>query len=126
MPEAVKIEEEEAPEEIEEEELEEIMIDDEDLMLVPAELPEQLLLEGEKEAQEYKEAIEEEEFDKESLATRAKASLSADVEEISEDTMMKLELKNKVENFVTQNPEEAVKLLRFFIAQDIEKSPFNF
>jgi len=126
LPEAVKIEEEEAPEEIEEEELEEIMIDDEDLMLVPAELPEQLLLEGEKEAQEYKEAIEEEEFDKESLATRAKASLSADVEEISEDTMMKLELKNKVENFVTQNPEEAVKLLRFFIAQDIEKSPFNF
>ncbi len=127
LPEAVKIEEEEPEKEVPEEELEEIMIDDEDLLLIPPELPDQLLLEGDKEAQEFKESIEEEEeFDKESLATRAKASVSGEIEEMSEDTMMKLELKNKIENFVSENPEEAVKLVRFFIAQDIEKNPFNF
>ncbi len=121
LPEKVEIEEEEEAAE-EEEEPEEILLDEEDLSLLPAELPDQLLVEGERpELITEGEPLEEEEgFDKESLAARAEAGL-VEAEDLSEEAMMKLELKNKVENFISEETEEAVKLVRYFLAMDIEK-----
>ncbi len=131
LPDKVSLEDEEEKKEEEfGEDLEEIMLGDEDLMLVPAELPNQLLIEGEKpfeEIEPFEEAEEEEEFDKESLAYSANASLDpGESKDISENAMMKLELKNKVENFVSEQPAEAVKLVRFIIAQDLLKGEINF
>jgi len=131
LPDKVSLEDEEEEKEEEfEEDLEEIMLGDEDLMLVPAELPNQLLIEGEKpfeDIEPYEEEEEEEEFDKDSLAYKANASLAAgESQDMSENAMMKLELKTKVENFVSEQPAEAVKLVRFIISQDLLKGDFNF
>lgn len=131
LPDKVSLEdEEEQKEEKFEEDLEEIMLGDEDLMLVPAELPNQLLIEGDtpfEEIEPFEEEEEEEEFDKGSLAYQANASLEpGEGVDMTENAMMKLELKNKVENFVSEQPVEAVKLVRFIIAQDLLKGDFNF
>jgi hypothetical protein len=38
---------------------------------------------------------------------------------------MKLEIKNKVQDFIEDNPNEALKLLRVFLSQDIEDKVFK-
>lgn len=100
--------------------------DDEELMLLPAELPEQLLLEGDRFSKEFDEEPDEEEkqgeLDGMSLADRARAALEeGEPVELSEDAMMKLEIKEKVQEFVEDQTVDAVKLIRMFILQDLEK-----
>ncbi len=115
-------------EEDELEELDEIVFDEEELLLLPADLPEQLLLEGDKDDRDLEEAAELHGgglFDKDTLAMQARADLS-DSSEITEDSLMKLEIKNKVERFVDENPKDAVKILRMFIQQDFDPKNFKF
>ncbi len=128
LPEKVYVEEEEEKAEEPEEALDEIMLEDDDLKILPAELPEQLLLEGEKPEEEEEEISEaEEELDKEALAARARATVEeGESKEMSEDTMMKVEMKNKVEDFVQSQPSDAVKLVRYLITADIEQSGLKF
>ncbi len=109
-------------EEQEHEELpEELDFDDDEMLLLPAELPDQLLLE--QEAPMFEEDIKEElELEQESLADMADADFFS--EELSEDALMKLEIKGKVEDFIDNNPGEAAKLLRMWMVADIEASAF--
>jgi flagellar M-ring protein FliF len=128
LPEKVEVEEPEEEEEEEEEELEEFDLD-EDLLLLPAELPEQLLLEGEKAEKEMDKSLDEEEttIDKDVLAERAKAKLDeAEQPEMTEEAVMKLEIKRKVEDYMEEQSEEAAKLVRLFMAQDVNERGFRF
>lgn len=127
LPEHIIVEDE-IEEEEEQEELEEIVFDEDELLLLPADLPEQLLLEGDREDRELQEAAELEGgglFDRDSLAMTARADLSDGIE-ITEESLMKLEIKNKVEKFVDENPGEAVKILRMFIQQDLDPKNLKF
>ncbi|MCX6153002.1 MAG: flagellar basal-body MS-ring/collar protein FliF [Candidatus Kapabacteria bacterium] len=123
LPEHVHIDEEDH-EEVEEE-LEEIDLGEDDLMLLPAELPEQLLLEGMREERESEEAAEfTDGFDKASLAEQARARLDDfETEEMTEDKLIKIEIKNKVASYLDNNTEDSVRLIRMFFSQDIENNP---
>jgi len=119
LPAKIQVDEEEEEQEAEEEELEEIEFDDDDLLLLPAELPEQLLLEGERldsDMEALEEAEEDSEFD---LAGSASASLDG-AGVMTEEALMKIELKNKVENYIDEQTQEAVKLVRILLAQDLD------
>jgi flagellar M-ring protein FliF len=127
LPETVLVEEEEEDEDTEEQ-LEEIMFDEDELLLLPSDLPEQLLLEGDKEDRELQEAAELEGgglFDRDTLASTAKADLIDDID-ITEESLMKLEIKNKVERFVDEHTPEAIKIIRMLIQQDIDPKNFKF
>lgn len=121
LPKSVAIEEEAEEEELEEEEdeLEDIDFGDEDLLLMPAELPEQLLLDGERSEtslEDFDETMNtEEDMDLAALASTSQE----DVPELTEENLLKLEIKHKVEDYVTDEPMEAVKLVRMLLAQDI-------
>lgn len=132
LPEKIEIEEEPEPEEEDEEDemLEDVdLFDEDELLLLPADMPEQLLLEGEKDLQPEEELQDEdEEIDRESLAERARAALddSDYGEDLSEDALMKLEMKNKVEEFVEQQTSDAVRLVRMFMQQDQDERGYRF
>ncbi len=114
----------EAEEDEQEELFEELDLDEDEMMLLPAELPEQLLLEGEKlvkEKEEEMELDESDEIDSESLAARARASLEqADSPELTEEALMKIEIKQKVESYLDEETEDAVKLIRLLLSQDLD------
>lgn len=121
LPSKVIIDDYEIEEEDKEEQLEEIEFDDDDLLLLPAELPEQLLLDQELpvDDSDIDEEIESElAFERDSLADMA--TVDFDDEELSEEALMKLEIKGKVEQFMDDNPAEAVRLLRIMMGQDEE------
>ncbi len=121
LPSKVVIDDYEIEEEDKEEQLEEIEFDDDDLLLLPAELPEQLLLDQEMpvEDADINEEIESElAFERDSLADMASADFDDEV--LSEEALMKLEIKGKVEQFMDENPAEAVRLLRIMMSQDDE------
>ena len=118
--EEVSIEEEE---EEPEEQLEDLKLDEEDLLLLPAELPEQVLLEGEIREEEPQQL--EEETDMQELEALAKSALDVEPQELTEEDMLKIEIKEKVETFLDEQTENAVKLIKIFLQQDFEtpKSP---
>ena len=119
LPAKVVIDDYEIEEDEKEEKLEEIEFDDDELLLLPAELPEQLLIDTEAPAmkEELDEEIESElAFEKSSLANIAEADF--DDEEISEEALMKLEIKGKVEQFFDDKPAEAVRLLRIMMQDE--------
>ncbi len=91
------------------------------LMLLPSELPDQLLLEGDSRSglNETDEFI----LDtgsgtkiKKGLAAK-RSTLSSHNIELDEENMMKLEIKNNVQEYIDNNVVEAVKLLRNIISQ---------
>jgi flagellar M-ring protein FliF len=138
LPAKIEVKEEELPEdedEVEEEEEEEpdllgeLELDDEDILLLPTELPDQLLLEGDSfgEEEEGDDYVDDagEAIDKDALAARAKAELEGEPQELSEESLMKLEIKNKVQDFIEESPQEAIKLLRVFLQQDIDERAFK-
>jgi flagellar biosynthesis/type III secretory pathway M-ring protein FliF/YscJ len=130
LPEHVKIEDDDDDEP--EEELEEIDFGSDDLLLLPAELPEQLLLEGDSSASSGSESFEldtgsSNTFDKNSLAEKAKADLDAnDVNSLNEDTFLRLEIKGKVQDYVDAQTNEAVRLVRILLAQDFDEKMLKF
>ena len=124
LPEKVKIGDDDIDDDEDEaEELEDLDLDEDDLLLLPAELPETLLLEGEREEDDEPEDLYEHDGEsEESLAARAKAELDdSEATEMTEDAMMKIEMKQKVESFADDQAEEAARLLRLFMAQDFDK-----
>lgn len=121
LPEKVNITEDDLEDEDdEEEELEELDLDEDDLLLLPAELPETLLLEGDKDEEEPEDLLEGGEEDEDSLAAKARAELDdSEAPELTEDAMMKIEMKQKVESFAEEQTEEAARLIRLFMVQGI-------
>lgn len=112
--------EDEEDEEEAEEELEEFSFDEDDLLLLPADLPEQLLLEGEKIDMEDEQFEDQSGDGDEDLSARVKAALGdTQMPEMTEETLMKLEIKDKVESFMDDQTEDAIKLIRIFISQDL-------
>lgn len=116
----------ELEEEIEEvqDKLEDLDIDENDMLLLPADLPEQFLLEGERDEQllergEPAAMLEDSSFDKTSLAERARVQINeAFAPKLTEDAMMKIELKNKVEEYLDEQTDDAIRLIRLLISQD--------
>lgn len=122
LPAKVVIDDYEIEEDEKEDQLEEIEFDDDDLLLLPAELSDQLLIDQEAPVvtEEIDEEIESElAFEKSSLADMAEADFEE--EELSEEALMKLEIKGKVEQFIDDNPVEAVRLLRIMMQEDEQK-----
>ena len=122
LPAKVVIDDYEIEEEHKEDQLEAIDFDDEDLLLLPAELPEQLLIDQDaiSTSDELNEEIESElQFEKSSLASMADADF--DDEDLSEEALMKLEIKGKVEQFIDENPVEAVRLMRILMQDEESK-----
>ncbi len=122
LPAKVVIDDYEIEEEHKEDQLEAIDFDDDDLLLLPAELPEQLLIDQDaiSTSDELNEEIESElQFEKSSLASMADADF--DDEDLSEEALMKLEIKGKVEQFIDENPVEAVRLMRILMQDEESK-----
>ena len=123
LPKKAEVDEDELEDEEEpEEELEELDLDEEDLLLMPSELPEQLLLEGEgPDLMEEEEEPPEEEDDTLPAQQETVSPLDEREEkEMTEDSMMRQEMKEKLETFTEENTEEAVKLVRGVMAQDLD------
>jgi len=121
LPEHIEIDDDDLADE-EEEELEELEFDEDDLMLLPAELPDQLLLEGERMDREdgLSLGIDEESLDQDTLARRAKADFEEEAGDMTEDQLMSLEIKNKVQDFIDDQPQEAARLVRVMLQQDYQ------
>ncbi len=103
--------------------LDEIMFDDDDLMLLPAELPDQLLLEGtspERSLAKIDGNVRP--FPNASMAEFKGDSIDApELSSLGEEAIMKLEIKRKIKEYMEANTMEAVKLLRSMIHSDIEE-----
>ncbi len=111
-------------------EVEDLDFDDEEMLLLPAELPEQLLLEGEKLEEQLDEnsMLDDEtgmSLDQEALTKRARAELEeSQVPQLTEETMMKIEIKHKVEEFCDVQTDEAVRIIRLLLSQDLDIKNF--
>jgi len=113
------------------EQLDELELKDEDVLMIPDELPEQIFFGGDlyDETDIISDDIDsipdETVYDPmESLLDRAKEALKVEAkveEEVSEDQIMKIELRDRITSFITQSPELAIKLFRVFYNQDITK-----
>lgn len=129
LPENIEVEDDEVLEEaVDDYTEEEIVFDDNDALLLPSDLPDQLLLEGDREDRELTEAAElegGEGFDRASLAKKATATFE-DTAEVTEQTLLRLEIKKKVEEFINDNTGEAVKILRMMMMADIDMKGFKF
>lgn len=106
--------------------MEELRIGDDDLLLLPADLPEQLLIEGEHRDgdMERGEIDGEEMMDRASLAEKARAKLEG-TPELTENAMMKIEIKNKVQSYINSETDQALRLFRVFLSQDAEEKVFR-
>ena len=113
--------------------MEELDVDD-DMMFMPSDVPDQMLLNGEKQAKlegrnlklELEEAMNSIGTDRGQqirLDSRSTEDLVVDdYENLSEERLMKLEIKKKIEQFMSNHPDEAVKLVRAFAANNSEKT----
>lgn len=120
LPKSVELKKDE--DEIPDEEFEDLKISGEDLLLMPAALPEQLMLEMPSLGEGNEALIPEAEFGKDQLAMRATADLSKmGTNQITEDRMMKIEMKKKIEEFVDTKVDEGVRLIRLMMGEEPEK-----
>ena len=108
-----------------EDKLEDLDIDEDELLLLPAELPEQLLLEGDRQEQELEEnpeLIQQSSFIGTDLTAKAKQRIEGTSSpQLTEEAMMKIEIKQKVEEFIDARTEDATRLLRMLLTQDGEE-----
>lgn len=104
-------------------EIDDILLDDDDLMLLPAELPDQLLLEGSSpERQLARTDFGSQPFPSASMVEYRGESIDApEVSSLGEEAIMKLEIKRKIKEYMEANTLEAVKLIRSMIHSDIEE-----
>lgn len=110
-------------ESLEQEGLEDIELVGEDTILLPPESPSPLLLETMKGAEELPplEGIAGKPlYDKEKLQELARAKIEG-APELTEDALMKLELKKKVQSYMENETENAVKLVRMLLSQESEE-----
>lgn len=104
-------------------ELDNTLLDDDYLMLLPAELPDQLLLEGTPpDRQLVKNDLAGQPFPNASMMEFRGDSIEApEVSSLGEEAILKLEIKRKIKEYMEANTLEAVKLLRSMIHSDIEE-----
>lgn len=122
LPEKAVIEEEDVNlDQLNDDKLDRLIFDAEDMLLLPAELPDQLLLEGEKSYRQMEDFGSEDEFDSRSLADRASMTEDRLVGQMSEDSIMKMELKTKIQDYMDDSTMDAVRLIRMFLSQDVEE-----
>lgn len=116
LPQKVSLQEEEVQNDtISETDLEELEFDEDELLLLPAELPEQLLLEGDRVAFGIDEEAERDaELELEGDGT----GMSQIPETLSEESLLKMELKSRVSNYLNEDPTDAVRLVRILLQQD--------
>lgn len=122
LPENVAIAKEEVEEEEEpEEDLSDFQMNEDELLLLPGELPEQLMLESTPSEEEHGISFAPEaELDEKSLAAKARAELDkADSQDLTEERLIKMEMKKKIQEFVDDKPDDAVKLVRIVLSQDL-------
>ena len=117
LPKSVELKRDE--EEGHEMEFEDLKISDEDLLLMPAALPEQLMLGVPNLGEENTPELPLSELGKESL-TRGDIS-KATASQITEDRMMKIEMKKKIEEFIDTKVDEGVRLVRLMMGEEPEK-----
>jgi flagellar biosynthesis/type III secretory pathway M-ring protein FliF/YscJ len=126
LPEKASVEEEDINlEQLESERLNELSIDTGDMLLLPADLPDQWLLSGEKSLLQPDTMLTPgSDFDTSAFSTRADSFEKPKYAQLSEESMMKSELKNQIQTYVSEQPQEAVKLIRMLMNQDgdLEKS----
>jgi flagellar M-ring protein FliF len=124
LPNKIEIKDDEEVEE-EDDKLEDINIDEDELLLMPAELPEQFLLEGDRQEQyleENPELLDRSGYESTEFLSKAKKRFDISTPpELTEDTMMKIEIKQKVEEFIDTRTEEATRLFRILLSQDNEE-----
>jgi flagellar M-ring protein FliF len=95
---------------------EEAIIED-DIMMLPQDLPEAMLQEP-----EHLTMFEEEDEPSDELDLQPSQYEQTEMgEEITENQIMNQEVKKQIEDFCNEHPEDAVKLLRIFIQEDIDK-----
>lgn len=116
LPQRVSFEEEEVQNDtLSDADLEELEFDEDELLLLPAELPEQLLLEGDRVAF----GIDEEAERDAELELEGDGTGMAQIPEtLSEESLLKMELKSKVSNYLNDDPSDAVRLVRILLQQD--------
>ncbi len=123
LPEKISVEEEEEEVQEQADRLEEIALGEEQLLLTSGELPEQLLLEGEVpggELDEYDEDSLGRPIDKEAISEMAKAKLeSGEFGGFTEDVLLKMELKNKVQEYIHDQTTDAVRIVRMLLSQEV-------
>jgi flagellar M-ring protein FliF len=123
LPERISVEEEEEEVQEQADRLEEIALGDEQLLLTPGELPEQLLLEGEVPGgglEEYEEDALGRPIDKEAISEMARAKLeSGEFGGFTEDVLLKMELKNKVQEYIHKQTPDAVRIVRMLLSQEV-------
>lgn len=123
------------PEEIEEKEEEyEEEEDDEDenhMLLLPTDLPEQLLLESEQLELPPEDYPDEEDVqvgevqDEIALSSKAKSLLDMPTEELTEDVLMKIEIKSRVQTYIEDQLPEAIKLFKVYMNSEASKPDAN-
>ncbi|MGA2296426.1 MAG: flagellar basal-body MS-ring/collar protein FliF [FCB group bacterium] len=128
LPDHISVRMEDEEDEVKEEHLHDLVMDDDQMLLLPAELPDQMMLEGDRGGGRYGYYDEEEEggqkLDKETLAARARARLEGgEFGGFTEESLLKIELKNKVQEYIESQPGDAVKLIRMLLSQDVEEKP---
>jgi flagellar biosynthesis/type III secretory pathway M-ring protein FliF/YscJ len=99
--------------------LDEIEIIDRDYLLLPADMPGQLLLEGDRQLNMPLDEQGEDMIGAAELAERTKARLQ-EAPEFTENAIMKMEIKNKVQNYLNEQTDEGIRLIRMLAAQDNE------
>lgn len=120
LPAKVVIDDYEIEEDEKEEEMEELDFDEDELLLLPADIPDQLLLE-EQSPLDLEEESGMQGYDSDrSLSDFADADIAIPTDDMSEEQLMKLEIKAKVEQFMEDNPADAVKILRIWLQPDVE------
>ncbi|MCX7879660.1 MAG: flagellar basal-body MS-ring/collar protein FliF [Ignavibacteria bacterium] len=96
-----------------EREFEKIRPYEEEMLLLPTEMPEQLLLTEEARGISIPEA---EALD---IGVIKKPSLKiAEVPALSEEALMKIEIRDKIKEFIDNQPSEAAKLVRYYLTQE--------
>lgn len=100
-----------------EEEPEDIMLDEDQLMFLPTELPEQLLLEGERQERPFS-YDDGEDVDRDYLTSRARGQLEGERIDLSENDLMRLEIRGKVQQYMDDRTTDAIRLIRILLLQD--------
>lgn len=95
---------------------------DDNLMLLPSELPEQLLLEGEIRGRtgDDNTMLESSLYPEKGQLSRKGSKLITQDSEMDEENMMRMEIRNKVQEYIDTQAVDAARLVKILINQDLE------
>ncbi len=102
---------------LDQKELEELVFEDDELLLLPAQLPDQLLLEGDREDMSFEE-FEEDESDNSFHDNAIPSASPIEIPEMTEEDLFRIDLRNKVTDYIDEDPQEALKLVRILLSKD--------